>query len=139
MLPVEVVMSRPFTIYTQFNGLRRRVVTAVVDTTDSAVRTREVLLRVLHSNLASIFVDYKNIQQDIEVIICEKRSSLDIAGSLDFYQKEFIAGMPALRQAGVSLTYLELIYNALRSNNAILRVAGYCSFILLVSILELRA
>jgi hypothetical protein len=84
-------------------------------------------------------VDYKNIQQDIEVIICEKRSSLDIAGSLDFYQKEFIAGMPALRQAGVSLTYLELIYNALRSNNAILRIAGYCSFILLVSILELRA
>jgi hypothetical protein len=139
MLPVEVVMSRSFTQYTDFNILRRRVLSAIVDTTDYTVRTREVLLRVLHSNLSGIFVDYKNIQPDIEATICEKRSSLDIAANLDYLQREFVARLPVLNQAGVSTQYLAIIYSALRSKNAILRVAGYCSIILLVSILELRA
>jgi hypothetical protein len=138
MIPVEVALSRPFSVLTKLNGIRSRVMGVIVDTTDASVRTREVLLRVLHSNVGSVFSDYKGIQADLEAIICEKRNSLDIATDLDYYQREFIEVLRDIRLTGVSKEQLDLVYGALRSKNAIMRVAGYCSVVLLGAIIEIR-
>jgi hypothetical protein len=138
MLPVEIALSRSFSVLTKMNGLRSRVLGVVVDTTESAVRTREILLRVLHSNVGSVFSDYKGVQADLEAIICEKRNSLDVAADLDYYQREFVDILRDLQAVNVSKGQLDIIYGALRSKNAIMRVAGYCAVVLLGAIIEIR-
>lgn len=139
MLPVEVALTKSFTRISALNTLRARVAGVIVDSTDIAVRSREILLRVLHSNLGGIFVDYRNIQPELEALICEKRNSLEVAGDLDFFHRDFIEALRQLRTAGVLTEQLDLIYQAIRSKNAILRVAGYCSIVLLGAILEIRS
>jgi hypothetical protein len=139
MLPVEIAMSRSFTVLPELNVLRSRVLGVVADTTDPTVRTREVLLRVLHSNVGSVFSDYKLIQPDLEVIICEKRNSLEVAADLDYYQREFIQDLGYFGAIGVATEQLQIIYEAIRSNNAIMRVAGYCAAVLLGAIIEIRS
>jgi hypothetical protein len=138
MIPVEVAMSTPYTILPELNPVRSRVLGVIVDTTDKSVRTREVLLRVLHSNVGSVFSDYKGIQSDLQAIICEKRNSLDVADDLDFYRREFIENLGFCGDAGVSAEQLQIIYDTMRSNSAILRVAGYCAVVLLGAIIEIR-
>lgn len=138
MLPVEIALSQPFAVLTTLNGLRRRVLGVITDTTEPAVRTREVLLRVLHSNVGSVFSDFKGVQADLEAIICEKRNSLDVAADLDFYRNEFINALQIMRGVRVSVEQMEIMYGALRSRNAIMRVAGYCSVVLLGAIVEIR-
>lgn len=138
MIPVEIALSRSFTVLTKMNGLRSRVLGVIVDTTEPAVRTREVLLRVLHSNVGSVFSDYKGVQTDLEAIICEKRNSLNIADDLDYYQREFIDVLRDVNLTGVSAEQLEIVYGTLRSKNAIMRVAGYCAVVLLGAIIEIR-
>jgi len=138
MLPVEIALSQPFTTLSTLNGLRRRALGVITDTTEPAVRTREILLRVLHSNVGSVFSDFKGVQADLEAIICEKRNSLDVAADLDFYRNEFIDALRTIRGVNVSVEQLEIMYGALRSRNAIMRVAGYCSVVLLGAIVEIR-
>jgi len=138
MLPVEIALSQPFTTLSTLNGLRRRVLGVITDTTEPAVRTREILLRVLHSNVGSVFSDFKGVQADLEAIICEKRNSLDVADDLDFYQREFVSALRAIHGVDVSAEQIEIMYGALRSRNAIMRVAGYCSVVLLGAIVEIR-
>ena len=138
MLPVEVAMAKPFTVLSTLNVLRSRVLGVIVDTTDPTVKTREVLLRVLHSNVGSVFSDYKGVQADLEVIICEKRNSLEVAADLDYYQREFASVLRNILATGVSREQLNVIYKALGSKNAIMRVAGYCSVVLLGAIIEIR-
>jgi hypothetical protein len=138
MLPVEIALSRSFSVLTKMNGLRSRVLGVIVDTTESAVRTREILLRVLHSNVGSVFSDYKGVQADLEAIICEKRNSLDVAADLDYYQREFVDVLRDLQAVNISKEQLDIIYGALRSKNAIMRVAGYCAVVLLGAIIEIR-
>lgn len=138
MLPVEVALASRFTSLTTLNGLRSRVLGVIVDTTEAPVRTREILLRVLHSNVGSVFSDYKGVQADIQVIICEKRNSLDIAADLDPYQREFIDALVPIEAARVSREQLAVVYEALRSKSAIMRVAGYCAVVLLGAVIEIR-
>lgn len=138
MIPVEIAMSKPFTVMTTINGLRGRVMGVIVDTTDKSVRTRETLLRVLHSNIGSVFSDYRTSQADLEVLICEKRNSIEVAADLDYYQREFLAAEPLFRAQRVSPDQIGLIHNALVSKNAILRVAGYCAVVLLGAVIEIR-
>lgn len=138
MIPVEVAMAKAFTVIPTINSLRSRVLGVIVDTTEKSVRTREVLLRVLHSNTGAVFSDYRGIQPSLEVTICEKRNSLEVAADLDFYSREFIAALRLFLVYGVSAEQIELIYAALRSKNAILRVAGYCAVVLLGAVIEIK-
>jgi len=138
MLPVEIALSQPFTTLSTLNGLRRRVLGVITDTTEPAVRTREILLRVLHSNVGSVFSDFKGVQADLEAIICEKRNSLEVAADLDFYRTEFVNALTDIYETNVSAEQIEIMYGALRSRNAIMRVAGYCSVVLLGAIVEIR-
>jgi len=138
MIPVEVAMARLFTVIPTINGLRSRVLGVIVDTEDKAVRTREILLRVLHSNTGAVFSDYRGVQASLEVLICEKRNSLDVAADLDFYIREFIEALRTFALYGISAEQLELIYASLRSKNAIMRVSGYCAVVLLGAVIEIR-
>lgn len=138
MLPVEAALASRFTVLTTLNGLRSRVLGVIVDTTEAPVRTREILLRVLHSNVGSVFSDYKSVQPDLEAIICEKRNSIDIASDLDYYQREFIDALIPIEATRVSREQLNIVYQALRSKNAIMRVAGYCAVVLLGAVIEIR-
>jgi hypothetical protein len=137
MTPLEILISKPFTIYTQIELLRNRVLESVVDTHLMPVRTRELVLRTLNSNLGPIFIDQWNNYEELNVLICEKKNSIVVDRELAPLDRLYLNSLPLFINNGVPENYISLIKDALQSSNAILRVAGRCSIITLAGTLEL--
>jgi hypothetical protein len=140
MIDVELVMSAPYTKYmAEWNVLRARVEAAIVDTNLVAVQTRETILRSLNGQLGPIFTRLSPQKKDLQVLICEKRNSVDIERDIQDTNTTFLRLLPSLISKGIQRQHVELLLTAIRSNSVIMRVAGKAATILLVSYMEMDA
>ena len=139
MIDVEVIMSKQFILLEQYNGLRVALMDHIVDTELVAVRTREVVLRTLNGMLGPIFARLTPRKKSLQVIICEKRSSVDIDSDLAKLDPFFRASIVDLRKYSVPPQQVSLILSAFDSASPVLRVAGRCATILLYSYIEMDA
>jgi hypothetical protein len=139
MIPIEVVMSRAFTRITQCEKLRNRTLDHIVSSTLRSVQTREVVLRTLHSNLAGIYVDLVNQQKELEVLICEKRNSIPIDSELLQYDLMYEEAANSFKLFGINKDYGDKFIAALKSSNAVLRVAARCAIVLMAANIEMRS
>ena len=139
MTAFEILMSKPFTMLTPFNTLRRRLLDAIVDTDLVSVRTREVTLRCINGSNQALFPRLYTKRSDLQARICEKRDSVsiyeDLASLLPFY----ITGANDLCTYGLSKQYAQTIVAALQSNSPVVIVEGMCAVILWASFLEYDA
>jgi hypothetical protein len=106
------------------------------------VQTREVILRVLHSNLSAMFVDLTNQQKDLEVLICEKRNSIPIDTELLPYELMYREAAASLIPLGINKLYTDKLITAVSSStssNAVLRVAARCAIVVMSAIVEMRS
>lgn len=129
-------MSQEFNTLAEIDPIRRRLLNTITTTKDSPVRTRETVLRILHSNLGPIFTLLRNSQTDLEVTICEKRSSVDIDKELAPWNSDFETALRSLENHGIQKNTIELVLAALQSLNAPYRVAGRCAIVLLAALVE---
>lgn len=136
MIPVEVTMSQEFSTLLEMESVRKRLLNTIVDTKENPVRTREVILRVLHSNLGPAFTLLRNVQADLDVTVCSKRSSIDIDKELTPWNRDFESALRSLSNHGVPKMTIDLIMTALRSLSAPYRVAGRCAVVLLAAFVE---
>lgn len=139
MIDVEITMSQPFVVMSDWDKLRARVEKAIVDTDLVAVQTRETVLRSLNNQLGPIFQRLASQKKDLQVLICEKRNSVDIERDLQDLNPIFVDKIPQLIMLGVQKQHTDLLLSALRSNSVIMRVAGKAATILLVSFMEMDA
>lgn len=139
MIDVEIVMSQPFVRMSDWNYLRARVEKAIVDIDLVAVQTRETVLRSLNNQLGPIFERLASQKKDLQVLICEKRNSVDIERDLQDLNPTFVAYLPKLFDCGVQKQHIDLLLSAIKSNSVIMRVAGKAATILLVSFIEMDA
>jgi hypothetical protein len=139
MIDVEITMSQPFVVMSDWDKLRARVEKAIVDTDLVAVQTRETVLRSLNNQLGPIFQRLASQKKDLQVLICEKRNSVDIERDLQDLNPVFVEKIPQLVMLGVQKQHTDLLLSALRSNSVIMRVAGKAATILLVSFMEMDA
>lgn len=137
MIDVEIVMAQKYVLNAEWEILRARVLGAIVDTTQVATQTREVILRSLNNQLGPIFQRLAPVKRELQVLICEKRNSVDIERDLQSLNPVFVEMLPRLVTQGVPVQHVDLLLSAIRSNNVIMRVAGKAATILLVSFLEL--
>lgn len=137
MIDVEIVMSRPFVRMADWNHLRARVETAVVSTELVAVQTRETVLRSLNNQLGPIFARLTPQKKFLQVLICEKRNSVDIERDLQDLNPVFVEKIPQLIPLGIQRQHTDLLLSAVKSNSVIMRVAGKAATILLVSFMEM--
>jgi hypothetical protein len=139
MIDVEIVMSQPFPILEDWNYLRARVEEAIVDIDVAAVQTRETVLRAINGQLGSIFQRLASQKKDLQVLICEKRNSVEIERDLQDLNTVFVQKIPELISLGIQKQYTDLLLSSIRSNSVIMRVAGKAATILLVSFIEMDA
>lgn len=140
MIAVETTMSQQFlNISAAYNVLRMRLLDAIVGTDIPAVRTREVVLRVMDSDLGAIFERLGASKEDLQANICEKRNSLAVLADLGYDMPFYSNAANALSTYGVAPSSINLIVSAVESNNPAQRVAGVCAVILMVSFMELDA
>lgn len=139
MIDVEITMSQPFVVMSDWDKLRARVEKAIVDTDLVAVQTRETVLRSLNNQLGPIFARLSPQKKFLQVIICEKRNSVDIERDLQDLNPIFVEKLPNLVSLGIQKQHVDLLLSALRSNSVIMRVAGKAATILLVSFMEMDA
>jgi len=137
MIDVEIVMSRPYVLLSEYNTLRRRLLDNIVDTRLVAVQTREVVLRTLDSQYGPIFARLRSQSKALHVEICEKRNVLDIEADLESLNPFYLEAVRGAIQYGVPKQHLDQISSALISNSPVLRVNGKCAAVLLFSFIEL--
>jgi hypothetical protein len=138
MIPIEVVMSRAFTRVKQAEKIRNRTLDHIVSSTLRPVQTREVILRTLHCNLAGIYVDLVNQQKELETLICEKRNSIPIDNELRQYDLMYEEVANSFRSYGLNKDYGDKFVAALKSSNAVLRVAARCAIVVMAANIEMR-
>jgi len=136
MTELEVVMSVPFTHMTSFNTLRQRLLDDIVDTTLPAVQTREVVLRSLNSLLGPMMARLLPDKRELQVLICEKRNSVDIDSDLASLSPFYLSAIRSLYGLGLPTQQIDLLEEALKSHSPIMRVAGMCSVILIATFVE---
>lgn len=136
MLPVEVTMSRPFIKMSHMETLRTRLLTHVVDTPLVAVQTREVVLRILNSNLAAMYLALLPIQKSLKQLICEKRNSIPIDQELLPFDAQWKAGVRTFINYGVIKPHIDLILEGLESQSPVFRTAARCSALLTAAYIE---
>lgn len=139
MIDVEIVMSQPFVVMSDWDKLRARVEKAIVDIDLVAVQTRETVLRSLNNQLGPIFQRLSLQKKDLQVLICEKRNSVDIERDLQDLNPVFVEKLPSLVARGIQKQHIDLLLSAVKSNSVIMRVAGKAATILLVSFMEMDA
>lgn len=139
MIDVEIVMSKPYSVMSDWNYLRARVEKAIVDTSLVAVQTRETVLRSLNNQLGPVFQRLAAQKKELQVLICEKRNSVDIERDLQDLNTVFVDKLPGLIPLGVQKQHIDLLLAAVKSNSVIMRVAGKSATILLVSFMEMDA
>jgi len=137
MIDVEVIMSKPFSFFEQYNTLRVAVMDHVVDTTLVSVRTREIVLRTLNNMLGPIFARLTPQKKALQAIICEKRDSVSIDSKLAYLDPYFRTAILDLRRYSIPQQQVALLLSAFESASPVLRVAGRCATILLYSYLEM--
>ena len=137
MIDVEAVMAVPYVFMAAFSTLRKKLLDAVVDSLEASVQTREVVLRTLHSQYGPIFARLTPQLPLLEVDICEKRNSLDVEADLSDLNPFYREALRSLNVYRVPVQHLAQLDTALTSNSPILRVAGKCATILLISYIEL--
>jgi hypothetical protein len=136
MIPIEVVMSRTYTKMAHMEVLRARVLKHVVDTPLVAVQTREVILRVLNSNLGAMYPALLPIQASLKVLICEKRNSIPIDRELAFLDSQFKQSIQRFNQYGVFPAHIALMADAMESSSAVFRDAARCAAVLTAAYIE---
>jgi len=139
MIDVEVIMSKQFVLFEQYNSLRVALMDNVVGTTLVAVRTREVVLRTLNGLLGPMFARLTPQKKELQKIICEKRSSVDIDKYLAVMDSFYRAAIKDLRRYAIPQQQVELLLSSLESSSPVVRVASRCATILLYSYLEMDA
>lgn len=139
MIDVEIVMSQKFVVMSGWERLRARVEKDIVDTDLVAVQTRETVLRSLNNQLGPIFQRLASQKKFLQVLICEKRNSVDIERDLQDLNPVFVEMIPTLMAQGVQKQHADLLLSAVKSNSVIMRVAGKAATILLVSFMEMGA
>jgi hypothetical protein len=137
MIDVEITMSQPFSYLSELEILRARLLDKIVTVDNSSVQTREVVLRVLNNTLAPIFARLTPRTEELQVLICEKRNSLDIESDLVMLNPFYLEGAKSLLRYGLPQQQIDLLVSALTSNNPVLRVAGKCATVLVASYIEL--
>ena len=137
MIDVEIVMSQPFTYMTPYNTLRQRLLNSVVDTDLKTVQTREVVLRTINNELGPMFVRLASQKKSLQVLICEKRDSIEIENDLTNLNPFYIDAARQLFDYGLPQQQVDLLLSALTSNSPILRVAGKCAVVLVAAFTEM--
>ena len=130
MIPIEEVLAAPFVVMGDFEIFRSAVLARLVGTTQPAVQTRELLLRVINSSLISLFPELDTQREALKVLICEKRRSVDIESDLaDItpFLNRTVALMPRTNQIEYAF---DRIQDFMESNSPVSRVAGKCAIIL---------
>lgn len=139
MIDIEIVMSKPLTIVPGAEALRGRLLAHIVDTPLVAVQTREVVLRVLNSNLGPIYVALNNTKHVLFVDICEKRNTIPIDRELRAWDRDYIDVARQFKNYETSPQSTELLLSALRSVNPVFRLAARCAIILMAAYIEQRS
>ena len=137
MIDVEQVMSVPFKYMTGYNTLRKRLLDDIVDTTLVAVQTREVVLRTLNSLIGPLFLRLTPQKKGLQVLICEKRNSIDIEADLVDLSPFYISAAKAFHNYNIPPQQIDLILAGLTSNSPVMNVAGKCAVVLLAAFIEL--
>lgn len=136
MLDIEIVLSRKYSVVPGSETLRSRLLAHIVDTNLLAVQTRELILRVLDSNLSSIFVELNRDKLKLKVDICEKRNSIPIDRELHAWDGDYVQVATRLKDFNVAPSRVALLLSALKSTNPVYRVAARCAIILMVAYVE---
>ena len=139
MIDVEVVMAAPFTVMSDYNTLRAKLLESVVDTPLVAVQTREVVLRTINNQYGPIFARLRSQRDTLQVDICEKRNSIDVETDTAFLNSFFLEAVQGLTRYRVPKQHLDQLVSAIRSNSPVLRVSVKCASLLLISFIELDA
>ncbi|RLI88023.1 MAG: hypothetical protein DRP01_00285 [Archaeoglobales archaeon] len=139
MIDIEIVMSKPFTIVPGAEALRGRLLAHIVDTSFIAVRTREVVLRVLNSNLGPMYVTLNNDRNVLLVDICEKRNSVPIDHELRAWDKDYVDVARRFKDFEITPQSIDLLLSALNSVNPVFRLAARCAIILMAAYIEQRS
>ena len=139
MIDVEVVMSERFRYMREIDTLRARFLKAVVSTDYYPIQTRETSLRAMNSLMSPVFVRLLPRKEEIQVLICEKRSCVDIEKDLADIRPEFSQAASVLARKGVLGDQVQLILDALESDSPVVRVAGKAALILLSAYMEMDA
>lgn len=137
MIDVEIVMSKKFVRMSQYNVLRVALMRNIVDTDLVSVRTREIVLRTMNGLLGPIFSRLASKKESLQVIICEKKSSVSIDTDLKVHDLYFRTAIRDLRKYSVPEQQVQLILAAFESSSPVVRVAGRCATILLYSYIEM--
>lgn len=137
MIDVEVRMSQPCLTIPEAERIKQHLLQHVVDINQAAVQTREVVLRVLNSDLRAMFMALIPVADALQVLICEKRNSLDIDNEVAYEDQFYSQVLSHFTEYGTRSQHVDLISAALKSNSAIMRVAARCAIVLMVAYIEL--
>ena len=132
-------MSTPFTVMSEHEILRTRLLEHIVDTPLDAVRTRECVLRVLNSDLGTIVARLYPQKKSLQAHICEKRNAVDIDEDIAAYPISYKEGAQQLLLHRVPQQSIDLLLSALESHSPLLRVAGRCVVVLVAAYIEMDA
>jgi hypothetical protein len=137
MIDIELVMAQSFTVMTGAETLRKMLLEQLIDINLVAVQTRECILRTLNSNVGPLFTTVNPRQEDLKVLICEKKNTVVIDKALLVHDFQFKQGIESLESYGVTKMNVKVLLEALESSSAILRVAARCAFILSATLVEM--
>lgn len=136
MINIEVRMSQACLTIPEAERIRQHLLAHVVDINNAAVQTREVVLRVMNSNLRAMFLGLIPVAKELEVLVCEKRNSLDIDDEVKYEDQFYTQVLSTFARYGTRPQHVDLISAALKSNSAIMRVAARCAIVLMVAYIE---
>ena len=133
MIDVETQMSTPFSVMSDYEVLRTRLLENIVDTPLVAVSTRECVLRVLNSDLGPILVRLYSQKKDLQTYVCEKRHATEIDEDIAVYPISYAEGARGFLQYRVPQQSIDLLLSALESHSPFLRVASRCAVVLIAA------
>ena len=137
MTDFEIQLSRPFSVLASAEKHRKLVLRYIVDTTAPSVRTRECVLRTINSEIGPLITVLYRDSAALQAPICEKRRATDIEADLVGEALDFDVLLNPMVPYGVQPQQIEIVRNALKSSNPILRVAGKCATIVLATLIEI--
>jgi hypothetical protein len=137
MIDVELVMAQPYNRLTRFEGLRTRLLEVITEKGHLTEKTREVVLRVMNSLLAPLFVRLLPRKQELQALICTKRNCLSIESDLQGVNEEFNLALDWYPEQIALREQLVILRDALISRSPVVRVAGKSAVILLASYIEM--
>jgi len=137
MTDLEVRMAQPFTVMAAIELQRKTLLSYVVNTSLDAVRTREVVLRTINSDLGPIVTNVYSERTLLQTLICEKRTAIDIDTDIVDQGVAYTSAPQLLQAHGLQGPQADVISSAVSSHSPIMRVAGYCSIIVVATLIEL--